>query len=48
MRRGACTAHPEASLLHQRGAIRDQDPLPTNPKAIVRSNSNTTKVVTLL
>jgi hypothetical protein len=48
MRRGACTAHPEVGLLHQRGAIRDQDPLPTNPEATVRSNSNTVKVATLL
>jgi hypothetical protein len=47
-RRGACTAHPEAGLLHQRGAIRDQDPLPTNLEATVRSDSDTTKVVTLL
>jgi hypothetical protein len=47
-RRGACTAHPEAGLLHQRGAIRDQDPLPTNPEATVRSNSDTMKVATLL
>jgi hypothetical protein len=48
MRRGACTAHLEASLLHQRGANRDQDPLPTNPEATVRSDSNTVKVATLL
>jgi hypothetical protein len=47
-RRRACTAHPEADLLHQRGAIRDQDPLPINPEATVRSNSDTTKVATLL
>jgi hypothetical protein len=48
MRRRACTAHPEAGLLHQRSAIRDQDPLPTNPEAAVRSDSDTAKVATLL
>jgi hypothetical protein len=47
-RRRACTAHPEVGLLHQRGAIQDQDPLPTNLEATVRSNSDTTKVATLL
>jgi hypothetical protein len=31
-----------------RGAIRDQDPLPTNPEATVRSNSDTAKIATLL
>jgi hypothetical protein len=46
--RRACTAHLEAGLLHQRGAIRDQDPLPTDPEATVRSNFDTTKVATLL
>jgi ribonuclease HI len=47
-RRRACAAHPEASLLHQRGVIRDQNPLPTNPEATVRSDSNTAKAATLL
>jgi hypothetical protein len=47
-RRRVCTARPEVGLLHQRGAIRDQDPLPTNPEATVHSDSNTAKVVTLL
>jgi hypothetical protein len=47
-RRRACTARPEVGLLHQRGAIRDQDPLPTNPEATVRGNSDTTKIATLL
>jgi hypothetical protein len=47
-RRRACTARLEASLLHQRGSIRDHDLLPTSPEATVRSNSNTAKVVTLL
>jgi hypothetical protein len=46
--RRACAAHPKADLLHQRGAIRDQDPLPTNPEATIRSNSDTVKVATLL
>jgi hypothetical protein len=47
-RRGACTAHLEASLLHQRGAIRDQNPLPVNPEATLRGDSNTAKAATLL
>jgi hypothetical protein len=47
-RRRACTARPEASLLHQRSAIRDQDPLPANSEATVRSNSDAAKVATLL
>jgi hypothetical protein len=47
-RRRACTAHPEAGLLHQRSAIRDQDPLPANSEATVRSNSDAAKVATLL
>jgi hypothetical protein len=47
-RRRACTACPEAGLLHQRSAIRDQDPLPTNSEANVRSNSDAAKVATLL
>jgi hypothetical protein len=47
-RRRACTARPEASLLHQRGAIRDQSPLPADPEAALRSDSDTAKVVTLL
>jgi ribonuclease HI len=47
-RRRACTTHLEASLLHQRSAIRDQNLLPTNPEATVRSDSNTAKAATLL
>jgi hypothetical protein len=47
-RRGACTAHPEAGLLHQRGAIRDQNLLPANPEATVRGDSDTAKAATLL
>jgi hypothetical protein len=42
------TAQPEAAILHQRGAIREQDSLPTNPEATVRSNSDTAKIATLL
>jgi hypothetical protein len=34
-RRRACAAHPEASLLHQRGAIRDQNPLPAILHAVI-------------
>jgi hypothetical protein len=48
MRRRAYTAHLEVSLLHQRGAIRNQDPLPANPEATICSDSDTTKVATLL
>jgi hypothetical protein len=47
-RRRACTARPEAGLLHQRSANRDQDPLPANSEATIRSNSDAAKVVTLL
>jgi hypothetical protein len=47
-RRRACAAHPEASLLHQRGAIRDQNPLLANPEATIRSDSDTAKAATLL
>jgi hypothetical protein len=46
--RRACTARPEAGLLHQQSAIQDQDPLPANSEATVRGNSDTTKVTTLL
>jgi ribonuclease HI len=48
MRRRACTARPEAGLLHQRSAIRDQDPLHANSESTVRSNSDAVKVATLL
>jgi ribonuclease HI len=44
MRRRARAAHPEASLLHQQSAIRDQSPLPTNPEAALRSDSDTAKL----
>jgi hypothetical protein len=47
-RRGACTAHPEVGLLHQRDAIRDQNLLPTNLEATVRGDSDTAKAATLL
>jgi ribonuclease HI len=47
-RRRACTSRPEAGLLHQRSAIRDQDPLPANSEATLRSNSDAAKVATLL
>jgi hypothetical protein len=47
-RRRACTARPEAGLLHQRSVIRDHDPLPTNLEATVRSNSDVAKIATLL
>jgi hypothetical protein len=47
-RRRAYTACPEVGLLHQRSAIRDQDPLPANSEATVRSNSDAAKVATLL
>jgi hypothetical protein len=46
--RRACSAHPEASLLHQQSAIRDQNPLPTNPEAAVRSDSDTAEAATVL
>jgi hypothetical protein len=45
---GACTAHPEAGLLHQRGAIQDQNPLPANPEATVHGDSDTAKAAALL
>jgi hypothetical protein len=44
----ACTAHPEAGLLHQRSTIRDQNLLPANSEATVRGNSDAAKVATLL
>jgi hypothetical protein len=47
-RRRAYTARPETSLLHQRGAFRDQNPLPANPEATIRGDSNTAKAATLL
>jgi hypothetical protein len=45
---GACIARPEASLLHQRGTVRDQDPLPTNLEAAVRGDPDATVVAALL
>jgi hypothetical protein len=46
--RRAYTARPEASLLHQRSAIRDQNPLPADLEAALRGDSDTAKVATLL
>jgi hypothetical protein len=46
--RRAYTAHPEASLLHQRSAIRDQNPLPVDLEAALRSDSDTAEAATLL
>jgi hypothetical protein len=47
-RRRACATRPEASLLHQRSAIRDQSPLPADPEAALCSDSDMAKVATLL
>jgi hypothetical protein len=47
-RRGACIARLEASLLHQRGTVRNQDPLPTNSEAAVRGDPDAAEVTTLL
>jgi hypothetical protein len=39
---------PEASLLHQRGIVQNEDPLPTSPEAAVHNSPGSTKATTLL
>ncbi len=43
-----CIARSEASLLRQRGTVRNQDPLPTSSEAAVRGDPDAAEVATLL
>ena len=46
--RGACSASPEASLFHQRGALGNQGTIPADPEANICRNPRPTQAAALL